>query len=313
MRFYDSLGAVPADFGPSAVTFGKFDGIHVGHQRIVDRLLAVAAERGLTSTVLTFDRNPLSVLDPARSPESVISNAQKRDLLAAAAVDAMLELPFDREFSTHTAEDFVDDVIVGALHAKVVLVGPDTRFGRGGTGDFDGLVAFGADRGFEVQRLPLSVDESGDTVSSTRIRSLLAAGDVSNAARLLGRRPSVRAVVVHGQERGRALGFPTANLAPDLEGFIPADGIYAGYVLLDGQRMPAAISIGNNPTFEGVPARQVEAHILDADLDLYGRVVVVEFVEYIRGQVKYEDLDTLIAQIRQDTVGVRAVLAAVAA
>ena len=313
MRFYDSLGAVPADFGPSAVTFGKFDGIHVGHQRILEQLLEVSAEHGLTSTVLTFDRNPLSVLDPARTPERVISNAQKRELLAAASVEAMLELPFDREFSTHSAEAFVDEVIVGALHAQIVLVGPDTRFGRGGAGNFDRLVEFGADRGFEVRRLPLSVDDHGDPVSSTQIRALLAAGDVAHAGRLLGRRPVLRAMVVHGQERGRALGFPTANLSPDLEGLIPADGVYAGFVVVDGERMPAAISIGDNPTFEGVPARQVEAHVLDADLDLYDRIVEVEFVRYIRGQVKYETLDKLIAQIHADTVEVRAVLGTVVA
>lgn len=311
MQFFDTIESVPVDFGPTAVTFGKFDGIHVGHQRILDRLLLVASERGLTSAVLSFDRNPLSVLDPGRSPESVISNEQKRELLAAASVEALLQLPFDREFSTHSAEAFIDEVIVGALHAKIVLVGPDTRFGRGGAGDFDRLVDFGESRDFEVRRLPLSVDENGEAVSSTRIRSYLSAGDVENAGRLLGRRPVVRAEVVHGQERGRTLGFPTANLSPTLEGFIPADGVYAGFLVVDGVRMPAAISIGDNPTFVGVPARQVEAHVLDADLDLYGKVVEVEFVGYIRGQVKYESLETLIAQIHKDTVEVRAVLRSV--
>ena len=311
MQFATSTGGVPASLRPSAVTFGKFDGMHVGHQEVISALRAVAAERGLSSVVLTFDRNPLSLLDPARSPESIVSNEQKRELLEASGVDAMVQLPFDRALSSLTADDFVRDVLVRALGARVVLVGPGTRYGRQGSGDFARLAELGAELGFEVRQLELHLDSSGEPVSSTRIRSLLAEGNVREAGRLLGRRPSVRAVIVHGQKRGRALGYPTANFSRELEGYIPADGVYAGLITIGGRTMPAAVSIGNNPTFDGVPARQVEAHVLDEDLDLYDQVASLEFVDFIRGMVKYTTLDDLIAQMGRDTERVREILASV--
>jgi len=310
MQFYSSLDEIPSDFGPSAITFGKFDGIHVGHRRVIDELRAVAEERGLVSTVLTFDRNPLSLLAPDRCPESIVSNAQKRELIESAGIGAMVELTFDREFSAQRAEEFVERIIVGTLHAAVVLVGPDTRFGAGGLGTYETLVELGRAGGFEVMRLEPYLDESDRPASSSRVRELLAAGDVAAAGKLLGRNPSVRSVVVQGQHRGRALGFPTANLSPELEGFIPADGVYAGYLTVDERRMPAAISIGNNPTFEGVPERQVEAHVLDEDLDLYDKTVEVQFVERIRGMEKFATLDELIEGIRRDTERAREVLSA---
>ncbi|MBC7723651.1 MAG: bifunctional riboflavin kinase/FAD synthetase [Burkholderiaceae bacterium] len=310
MRFFTSFDGIPADVGPAAVTFGKFDGMHTGHRTVIGTLRAAAAERGLSSTVLTFDRNPLALLDPPRCPESIVSNDQKRELIAAAGVDTMLQLPFDRVLSSMSATDFVETIIVGALRAKVVLVGPGTRFGSRGAGDFALLVALGERHGFEVRQLELHRDPDGLPVSSTRIRTLLAEGHVAAAGRLLGRHPSVRSMVVHGQQRGRALGYPTANLAPNLEGFIPADGVYAGLLTVDGQKMPSAVSIGNNPTFEGVPEKQVEAHVLDADLDLYDHIVELEFVDFIRGMVKYSTLEALIAQMGDDTERVRSVLAA---
>lgn len=310
MRFFTSAGDIPADFGPSAVTFGKFDGMHVGHRLVIDSLRDVARARDITSTVLTFDRNPLRLLDPARCPESVISNQQKRELLELAGVDAMLQLPFDRALSELDATEFVERILVQALHARVVLVGPGTRFGSKGLGDFDHLTSLGREHGFEVRQLGMRGDNRGLPVSSTRIRMLLSDGNVAEAARLLERYPSVRAMVVHGQRRGRELGYPTANLSPDLEGFIPADGVYAGFLVLDGDRMPAAISIGNNPTFDGVPEKQVEAHVLDADIDLYDRVVEVEFVDRVRGMEKFDSLDDLIARMGLDTDRVREILAA---
>ncbi|HEV7955946.1 MAG: Riboflavin biosynthesis protein [Microbacteriaceae bacterium] len=307
MQFYDSLDRVPADFGPSAVTFGKFDGVHTGHRRVIESLRSVARVRGLTSTVLTFDRNPLSLLDPDRCPENIVTNRQKRELVEAAGVDAMVQLPFDRTFSALSANDFVARVLAGVLRARVVLVGPDTRFGSGGTGGFAQLTELGRKLGFEVPHLDLHRD--GDLpVSSTRIRQLLAEGSVAEAARLLGRRPAVRSIVVRGQQRGRTLGYPTANLSPDLEGFIPADGVYAGLLKVDGRSLPAAISIGNNPTFQGVPEKQVEAHVLDQEIDLYDRIVEVEFVDYIRGMEKFDSLAELIAQMGRDTAQAREIL-----
>lgn len=311
MQFATSIDGIPASLRASAVTFGKFDGMHIGHQEVIGALRSVADELGLSSVVLTFDRNPLSLLDPARCPESIVSNEQKRELIEASGVDAMVQLPFDRAFSSLTADEFVRDVLVRGLGARVVLVGPGTRYGSRGTGDFARLVELGAELGFEVRQLELHRDSSGEPVSSTRIRSLLAEGNVREAGRLLGRRPSVRAVIVHGQKRGRALGYPTANFSCELEGYIPADGVYAGLITIGGRTMPAAVSIGNNPTFDGVPARQVEAHVLDEDLDLYDQVASLEFVDYIRGMVKYTNLDDLIAQMGRDTDRVREVLATV--
>lgn len=309
MRFFDSLGGIPAPMPPSVVTFGKFDGMHVGHRHVVDSLIATAARHGLESVAITFDRNPLSLLDPARCPESLVSNDQKRELFEREGIDTLVQLPFDREFSAMSADDFVRRVLVDALNARIVLVGPGTRFGAGGRGDLTRLSELGAELGFEVRQLDAHLDGGGRRVSSTRIRELLSVGDVVEATRLLGRFPSVRAMVVHGQQRGRALGYPTANLSPRLEGFIPADGVYAGRLVIDGRTMPAAISIGNNPTFEGVPERQVEAHVLDAEIDLYDRVVEVEFVERIRGMVKFDTLNALIDQMADDTSDVRDVLA----
>lgn len=316
MAFFRATSEVPDDFGPSAVTFGKFDGVHLGHRAVIDELRDLAAERSLVPTVLTFDRNPLALLAPARCPESITGLDQKAELLADAGVGATLEVPFDRAFSAQDAEQFIARIIVGTLHAGLVLVGPDTRFGAGGRGHFDTLVDAGAEYGFEVRQLAARTDATG-RISSTRIRGLLSEGRVAEAATLLGRYPSVRAMVVHGQKRGRALGYPTANLAPDLTGFIPADGVYAGYLSVRdagdprrGIRMPAAISIGNNPTFEGVPARQVEAYVLDADLDLYDRVVEVEFVDRVRGMERFDSLDELIARMGLDTERVRELLPA---
>ena len=316
MALFHAVSEMPGDFGPSAVTFGKFDGVHLGHRAVIDELRGLAAERSLVPTVLTFDRNPLALLAPDRCPESITGPAEKAELLADAGVQATLEVAFDRAFSTQTAGEFIDRVIVDALHARLVLVGPDTRFGAGGRGHFDTLIAAGAERGFEVRQLTAHIDADG-RISSTRIRGLLAEGRVAEAATLLGRYPSVRAMVVHGQKRGRALGYPTANLAPDLTGFIPADGVYAGYLSVRdagdprrGIRMPAAISIGNNPTFEGVPARQVEAYVLDAELDLYDRVVEIEFVDRVRGMERFDSLDELIARMGLDTARVRELLPA---
>lgn len=309
MRFFDSLDSIPAGFGPTAVTFGKFDGMHVGHRHVLDALLAAAHARELESAAITFDRNPLSLLAPDRCPEAIASNDQKRELFERAGLGTLVQLPFDRALSSMTAEEFVSRVLVDALDARVVLVGPGTRFGAGGKGDFALLSRLGTELGFDVRQLEPRLDDGDGRVSSTRIRELLADGDVAEAGRLLGRLPSVRSMVVHGQQRGRALGYPTANLSPRLEGFIPADGVYAGRLTVDGITMPAAISIGNNPTFEGVPERQVEAHVLDEDLDLYDRIVEVEFVDRIRGMAKFDSLDELVAQMGQDTLDVRGVLA----
>jgi riboflavin kinase / FMN adenylyltransferase len=312
MRIFTSLAELPDDFGPSAVTIGKFDGMHAGHRAVTGQLNALARERGIQSVALTFDRNPLSVLRPEACPAALVSNEQKLELLEQAGVDATLMVTFDLEFAALTPEEFTRTVLVDGLHAAVVLVGPDFRFGSKGAGSVVELKDFGARFGFDVVMLDAFTGEHASSeqrkVSSTWVREALSTGDVSTAATLLGRLPSIRAEVVHGLQRGRELGYPTANLSPRVEGFIPADGVYAAWLVVEGQRYGAAVSIGNNPTFEGVPDKQVEAHAFDQSFDLYGRTVEVEFVEYIRGMQKFSGADELARQMASDEQQIRAIL-----
>lgn len=315
---------VPAGFGPSVVAIGKFDGVHSGHRAVIDRARVDALRLADDARVVavTFDRNPLALLRPEICPQSLVGVEQKLRLLADAGADATLMLTFDRALADLGAREFVEHVLVGALGVRIVMVGADFRFGRGGAGNPDLLRELGPEFGFEVHVVDdVRAIDAGRRVSSTWVRELLDAGDVAGAARLLGRPHAVRGEVVHGLKRGRELGFPTANLSPDLEGFVPAEGVYAGWLVDEGMpgveastprssvRYPAAISIGTNPTFDDVDVRQVEAYVLDeTDLDLYGHTVEVEFVSRIRGMVAFEDVDTLIAQIADDIVRVRSEL-----
>ena len=309
MQLFNGLREVPASFGPSAVTIGKFDGVHAGHRAVIAELRVAAAELGLVSTVVTFDRNPLAVLAPEACPISLISNEQKAELLSDTGVDATLVLPFDRAFSEQSPEDFVSEILVAALHARVVFVGSDFRFGARGRGTVELLQELGVAQGFEVRLIPEVTVDGTRRASSTWIRELLEAGDILAAAALLERLPSIRSIVVHGEKRGRELGYPTANLAPDLEGFIPADGVYAAWATVLATRYAAAVSIGNNPTFEGVPQKQVEAHLLDQDLDLYDESIELEFVDYIRPMTRFDSVGALVDQMRLDEQQVRSVLA----
>jgi riboflavin kinase/FMN adenylyltransferase len=308
VQFFDGLAAVPPDFGPSAVTIGKFDGVHAGHRSVIASLEQVAAERGLTATVVTFDRHPLSILNPELCPVSLISNPQKIELLASTGVDATVMLPFDLSLSEQAPEDFVISILVDTLHARVVFVGADFRFGAKGRGDIALLRQLGAQHGFEVDLIGEVTSQHGRRASSTWVRELLDAGDVAAAATLLDRLPAIRSVVVHGEQRGRELGYPTANLSPDLEGFIPADGVYACWAMIDGVRYAAAVSVGNNPTFEGVPQKQVEAHLLDQHLDLYGKQIELEFVGYIRPMNKFDSVEALVTQMNHDEDRIRLIL-----
>lgn len=312
---------VPRDFGPSVVAIGKFDGVHTGHRAVIDRARVDAAAAGARVVAVTFDRNPLAVLRPDLCPDSLVGPEQKLRLLAETGVDATLMLTFDETLAALPARAFVEHVLVGALAVRLVMVGSDFRFGRGGSGDPEFLRTLGAELGFDVEVVDdVRAADAGRRVSSTWVRELLADGAVENAARVLGRPHAVRAEVVHGLKRGRALGYPTANLAADLEGFVPADGVYAGWLVDHGARggadalrssirYPAAISVGTNPTFDDVPVRQVEAYVLDeTDLDLYGHVVDVQFVARIRGMQAFDGIDPLIAQMGQDVADVRAAL-----
>lgn len=312
MIVFRDTAEVPADFGPSAVAIGKFDGVHAGHRAVIARLNELAADTGARAVAVTFDRNPLAVLRPDRCPENVVSVDRKIELLGELGLDAALLLTFDSEFASHSAEDFVAEILVRALKVSTVLVGEDFRFGRGGAGTPELLRELGPRNGFTVEVVDdVYLPDAARRVSSTWIRELLIQGDVSTAARVLGRHPDVRGEVVHGLKRGRELGFPTANLSTITDAFVPADGVYAGW-LVDhdtGIRHPSAISVGTNPTFDDVLVRQVEAHVLgETGLDLYGHDVTVEFVERLRGMVAFEGMDKLSAQMGEDVTDAARVL-----
>ena len=316
-----SLDEVTPGFGPSVVSIGNFDGVHRGHQHVFARLLETSRRLEARSVVVTFDPHPALVHRPESHPGLIMGLEDKLDALEATGVDAVLVLPYSLEFSELSPEKFVVDYLVKPLGAVCLVIGSDVRLGRDNTGDLPVIRELGREHGFEVEvvdDVAGLVPEDSDALnglvgwsddrrcSSTWVRSCLEAGDIRGAAKLLGRHHRMRGEVVHGAARGRELGFPTANLAPEATGFIPADGVYAGWLVdQDGTRWPTAISVGSNPTFDGVN-RQVEAHVIDRpdeaveDFDLYGQTVVVEFVERLRGMVAYRGIDALVSQMRDD-------------
>lgn len=314
MRIFNGLDEVPEGFGPSVVTIGNFDGVHRGHQEVLKQLVRTGWRYGAQAVAITFDPHPLQVHLPEEAPEMILGHDDKFDRLSASGIDALVVIKYDLEFAQATPEEFVTSVFVDALDTRAVVVGHDVRFGKDNAGDFAAMDALGKKHGFDVY----GIDDFGDArrCSSTWVRELLAEGDVAAASTVLGRPHIVRGTVVHGAARGRELGFPTANLSADAAGLIPADGVYAGWLIDEtGRRWPAAISVGTNPTFDGV-ARTVESHVIDRPLsesveqfNLYGQEVVVEFVQRLRGMVAYQGIDSLITQMHDDVAKTREVLA----
>jgi riboflavin kinase/FMN adenylyltransferase len=296
----------------SAVTIGAYDGVHVGHRHLIAALRAMAAERHLDSVVVTFDRHPATVVRPESAPLLLTDLDQKLELLAATGVDRTVVVPFDAARANETAEDFVTEVLVGALGSRLVVVGEDFHFGHGRKGNVALLTEMGARYGFDVVGLGLEQDTTGDAVSSTRIRRLLAAGDVGAASHLLGRYHQVRGVVVPGDGRGGPeLGYPTANLDIADTVLLPGEGIYAcWYERPDGSVHPSAASLGHRPTFyrrqDGPPL--LEAFLLDFEGDLYGEEARVSFVERLRDDRQFSHVDDLIAQMGQDVEAARVTL-----
>jgi len=292
------------------VTIGAYDGVHLGHRALLGRLMSAAHERGLASAVVTFDQHPARVVRPDTAPELLTDLDQKLELLADLGVDRTLVIPFDRERANETAEDFVSEVLVSRLGARLVVVGEDFHFGHGRKGNVTLLRELGAGAGFDVEGITLSAAD-GDPVSSTRIRRLVADGDVAGAALLLGRPHQVRGVVERGDGRGAAeLGVPTANVAVPPEIALPGLGIYAGrYRRPDGSEYRAAISVGKRPTFyESDPGTLVEAHLLDFDDDLYDEAAQVSFVERLREERRFESAEDLVTQMHRDIETARALL-----
>ncbi|HKS02490.1 MAG TPA: bifunctional riboflavin kinase/FAD synthetase [Arthrobacter sp.] len=308
---------VPEDFGPSVVTIGNFDGVHRGHQQVLSQLIRTARLNNAKSVAVTFDPHPALVHRPESAPELIMGLQDKLQALGELGLDAILVMKYSLELASLTPEEFVGSVLVDSLHASHVVIGHDTRFGKGNSGDLNTMQELGEKFGFEVlvisefgsEGFPLHNDGGTDRrCSSTWVREALREGDVATAGAVLGRAHRMRGEVVHGAARGRDLGFPTANLSSDASGLIPADGIYAGWLVDEaGTRWPAAISVGSNPTFDGV-SRQVEAHVIDRpeerieDFDLYDQTVVVEFVARLRGMVAYRGPEALVEQMRQDVL-----------
>jgi riboflavin kinase / FMN adenylyltransferase len=307
---FDGLAAVPAELGPTVVTVGMFDGVHRGHRVLLDRVAAEAAARGLPAGAVTFDRHPLEVLRPGGQPPLLTTLDRKVALLGEAGMDFVLVLAFTQELSMVTAEAFATGVLLDGLHARAVVVGENFRFGHKAAGDAALLAGLGRPLGVEVVAVALRAD-GGEPLSSTRIRTELARGDVRAAARLLGRPYAVDGVVVEGDGRGgRLLGVPTANLAVAPGIAVPANGIYAGHLTeeTEGVRRPAAVSVGVNPQFN--TGFRVEAHVLDFDGDLYGRRVAVSFEHRLRGEAAFPSVEELIAQMREDIRQARRLLSA---
>jgi riboflavin kinase / FMN adenylyltransferase len=273
------------------VAIGTFDGVHLGHQAVIDD----------ADTVLTFDPHPLEVLHPAALPKLIMPFSVKRDVIEGLGVEELVVIPFDAEFAKRDAEDFIEHVLVERLTAERVSVGENFRFGAKAKGDPAMLAAHPE---FETRVTPL-VEVDGETVSSTRIRALVAAGDMVGARHCLGAPFMVEGEVVHGDQRGRELGFPTANIVPDDRLAIPGHGVYAAFA----NGVPAAVNVGIRPTFETGRGVLIETYLIDHEEDLYGKILRVAFVERLRGEKRFPDAEQLIAQMHEDVADARRVCA----
>ncbi|GAA2272976.1 bifunctional riboflavin kinase/FAD synthetase [Kitasatospora cystarginea] len=303
MQRWRGLEEVPGDWGRSVVTIGSFDGVHRGHQLIIGRTVERARELGVRTVVVTFDPHPSEVVRPGSHPPLLAPQPRRAELMAELGVDAVLVLPFTPEFSKETPEAFVQQVLVDALRARLVIEGPNFRFGHKAAGSVELLAELGRKADFEVEVVDLKVRGAagdGEPFSSTLVRRLISEGDMTGAAEVLGRPHRVEGVVVRGAQRGRELGFPTANVETVPHSAIPADGVYAGWLTAGGERMPAAISVGTNPTFDGT-LRTVEAYAIDRiGLDLYGLHVAVDFLAYLRGMEKFDSIEALLDRMADD-------------
>ena len=309
-----------------ALTIGVFDGVHIGHRTVIDRVRELAADLGARSALVTFEPHPAKVLRPDLAPELLTGLEHKLELLEETGLDTVVVVPFDRARAGESAEEFIDSVLLGCLGARAIVVGEDFHFGKGRLGNVDLLKQVGAHAGFEVHGHGLvarpsdsskltghgdvDFEDLGSAVSSSAVRRALTVGEVALAARLLGRPHEVRGVVATGDQRGRTIGFPTANIMVEPGFAVPADGVYAGWYLSpDGLRRPAAINIGRRPTFyEHAEHSLIEAHLLDFDGDLYGQPARVQFERRLRGEKRFDGVDALRAQLDRDVEASRALL-----
>src|SRR5271169_6304218 len=296
----------PRGWTSAAVTIGNFDGVHRGHQALISAAVGRAQKGGGSAVVLTFDPHPARFLAPDRAPASLMTIPQRAEIIATLGVDRFVVLPFDDRMARKDAAQFAGEVLKGALSAKTVVVGEGFRFGRGREGSVDTLRGLSGALGFVVQAVP-PVLQDGAPVSSSRVRQALAAGDVGQAAGLLGRRFFLDGEIVHGDGRGRTLGIPTANVAP-ADQALPALAVYACWARVDGGGpLRAVVNVGRRPTFGG-GGEVVEAHLLDHDEELYGRRLRIEFERRLREEVRFPDVQALLRQIEVDIAKSRSVL-----
>ena len=299
-RDLEALGTLPNP----VVAIGNFDGVHLGHQKIIETVASRARAIDGTSMVMTFDPHPLTILRPAGRPPLIMPLSEKIAALGALGLQVLLIVPFTREFSQITAEQFVEGLLAHKLAAREVYVGSNFHFGRGGVGDFELLKSEGARHGIQVARVPVVLYDNQPT-SSTRIRENIERGAVERAAGMLGRLYAIRGLVVHGRGRGARLGFSTANLSSDNE-LIPAEGVYVTRASVDGKSYASVSNIGDRPTF-GERERVIESHLLDyAGPEMYGRTMRLAFCSYLREEHKFESSEALSAQIKKDVAAARA-------
>jgi riboflavin kinase / FMN adenylyltransferase len=291
---------------PRAVAIGTFDGVHVGHRAVIGQAVTLAAARGLLSSVLTFDRHPLAVVDPAHAPRLLTPLSEKVRLIEQLGPDELVLLPFDEAVAALSPAGFCEEVLGGALQARAVIVGENFNFGAKGAGDAARLRVCGDAHGFETVVVSL-VTEHGQTISSTRIRGLLSRGELEEVREILGRPPSAAGVVVAGDQRGRTLGVPTANIDVEAGTIFPGRGVYAARVLVEGAWFRAAVNIGHNPTFRSKSVETthvtVEAFLLGFSGDIYERPIRVDFLHKIRAEHRFDTVEELVAQMRRDIAG----------
>ena len=313
VRVVSDLSVSPWPGERTVITIGAYDGVHLGHQAVIAEVRRIAQAAGARSAVLTFDRHPASVVRPESAPQLLTDLDQKLELLAATGIDATLVVKFDEVQSREAPMSFAQRVLVDCVAASVVVVGEDFHFGHGREGNVATLRELGAVRDFEVLPLPLLARSDGpdEPISSTAIRRAMAGGQVELAARMLGHAFEARGVVVQGDQRGRLLGFPTANVEVPIAICVPADGVYAGwYHRPDGSRHACAINLGRRPTFyEHADHSLLEAHLLDFDGDLYTEAARVGFTHFLRSERKFDGIDALVSQLKNDVDHARAVLA----
>ena len=314
---------IPSDWGRCVLTIGVFDGVHRGHAELIERAVKSGRARGVPTVLMTFDPHPMEVVFPGSHPAQLTTLTRRAELVEELGIDVFLVMPFSPDFMKLTPERYVHELLVERLHVLDVVVGENFTFGKKAAGNVDTLRRAGERLGFAVESVSLVAEQHSSqtvTFSSTYIRSCVDAGDVVAAEEALGRPHRVEGVVVRGDGRGRGLGYPTANVAPPTYSAIPADGVYAAWFtvhrhghghgagpVVPGQRYPAAVSVGTNPTFSG-RTRTVEAFVLDVSADLYGQHVAVDFVARLRGQEKFSSVDDLIAAMGRDTDKARAIL-----